>query len=198
MTHGRGSLGVAVVVTMLGLPWAPGLGACSSSDAGSGPIISTGGPEAGGADTSIAPFDAGVGPVQDAQPIVFGDDANGQSVDGAPSSSCPGTAPPATTTGACTIDSTESCPPCASWGFVCAALASPQMQAVSASSFCRATATDGGTLVCCTQPACVVTTLLGGCGDASTQTRYDCSGGAVPTGTCTWLGPSSPDDYCCQ
>jgi hypothetical protein len=199
-TYRRRSLGVALVLAALALPWTPGLGACSSSDSGGGAAGSPRFLEDASAtfDTATVPFDGGSTPTEDALPVIFGDDANGGQADGALSSACSGSTLPATTTGACAIDTSESCPTCASWGFVCSSFASPQMQpGVSPSSFCRATATEAGALVCCTQPACVVTTVAGGC-DASAQTRYDCSGGAVPTGTCQWLGAGAPNDYCCQ
>jgi hypothetical protein len=150
-------------------------------------------------DGSTTGFDVAIPPVgEDAPPSIFGDDANGATVDSAPASSCPGLAVPddATST-ACAIDTSGSCPACASWGFVCPSWAAPVMQGASAGSFCNATVFDGGALICCTQAACVVSIASGGC-DASVATRFDCSGGAVPLGSCEWLGASAPNDYCCQ
>ena len=189
---GRSARRVAAVLVGPFLPWLAWLGACSA-----GSVPSAFVDDASIVGTSTLPGDAG--PIgEDATAIIFGDDANGGNPDAAVSALCPGVAVPedATTT-ACAIDMSAFCPPCASWGFVCAGWASPRMQGASAAAFCRATEIEGGALVCCTQPACVVSTVAGQC-DASSQTRYDCSGGAVPRGTCEWLGAASPNDYCCQ
>ncbi len=208
----RKSLGVTITVLLAALasPWTPGLLGCSSNASTPGPFgfDAAQSPSDDAGAQGIPAADAPSGSFEDVTPIVFGDDAAGQNADGAPTSSCSGSALPTATTTTCAIDTSESCPACASWGFVCGALASPVVQGGSASTFCRATPTDAGALVCCTKPVCVVTTVVvtseedggdgGGAGCASTQTRYECSGGAVPTGTCTWLGANAPNDYCCE
>lgn len=128
----------------------------------------------------------------------FGDDAGGAGIDAAPPASCPGASITAGSSSTqCSVDSTEGCPSCAPWGFACVAGASPELQSGSPSSFCRALQDDAGALICCTQPACIVSTIVGGC-DGGAQKRYDCTGGAVPKGTCTWQGADSPNDYCCE
>ncbi len=169
------------------------IGACSSAIPAGYPSEDAGEDE--DSSSVVAPLDAG-------EDVVFqngfGDDAGPSAIDAAPPPSCPGASVPTTApTTACVVDDTESCPACAPWGFACTGSSGPQMQGVSPASFCRSMAEDGGALICCTQPACVVTTIAGGC-DASAQKRYDCAGGAVPTGTCQWLGSSSPNDYCCD
>jgi len=190
----RRAVGIALLLGAPAVPWLAGLAACSSDDPASG--------YAGDAEaetTSSAVPEGSVFVSEDAPAMIFGDDANPPSDDGGASGLCPGVAlPEDAMSPACAIDTSASCPTCASWGFVCASWASPILQDASAATFCRGIPIDGGgALVCCTQPACVVTTVAGPC-DASTQTRYDCSGGAVPNGACAWLGASAPNDYCCQ
>jgi hypothetical protein len=188
---GRRYVALAGALLAPALPALASLGACSSDTLAGGPSTDA------QAEASSAE-DAVVAPGEDAPPVVFGDDVNAAAPDATPQAACPGSSVPedATST-ACAIDTSGSCPACASWGFVCPSWARPQMQDASAASFCNATEFDGGALICCTEPACVVSTAAGEC-DASSQTRYDCSGGAVPHGACTWLGAASPNDYCCQ
>jgi hypothetical protein len=164
------------------------LGACSSN--GVSPSFSG----EGGTEASSG-MDAGGG--ADASSVAVDDDAGQVTVDSAAPPPCPGSSVPEdATSGACVT--AEGCPSCAPWGFACAGWVSPEMQGASASSFCHASPIEeGGTLICCSQPACVVSTVGGAC-DASVQTRYECNGGAVPTGTCAWLGAAAPNDYCCQ
>jgi hypothetical protein len=177
----------AVTLAMTGLT---GLGACSSNS------VSPSFSGEGGTGASSG-MDAGGG--ADAPSIPVDDDAGEVTIDSAAPPPCPGSSVPGgATSGACVA--AAGCPSCAPWGFACAGWVSPEMQGASASSFCHATPTEegeGGTLICCTQPACVVSTVGGAC-DASVQTRYECNGGAVPTGTCAWLGAAAPNDYCCQ
>ena len=190
MMVGRRAVGLAAVLATGSALSFVGLGACSSDDASQGFSAQETGSDA------ATPFDAPrVVVSEDGTAIIFGDGANVGSFD---ASGCPGAAlPEDAMTTACAIDTSASCPACASWGFVCASGSSPMTQGPSAASFCRTIALDGSALVCCTQPACVVSTTGGSC-DASTETRYECNGGAVPQGTCAWLGPGAPNDYCCQ
>jgi hypothetical protein len=167
------------------------LDACSSNSAAN---FSSDSSEAG-PDAAYS-FDAGTG--NDSPSTVVTNDSGFVPIDAAPPPACPGTSLPAASTGACVLDNSESCPSCAPWGFACAGGAGQTLQVGSASSSCLGSpAEDGGLLVCCTQPTCVVSTSAGPC-DASTQTRYECNGGAVPTGACGWLGSATPNDYCCQ
>jgi hypothetical protein len=165
--------------------------ACSSDDAS----ITFMGEEAG--------VDASLGFGSDGSAPVTGDDSGPPpAIDAAPPPSCPGTALPSQTSTACAIDTSNGCPSCASWGYACPGATSPVFPSANASGLCRATAVDGGadgggSLICCTRPMCVASDLDGGC-DGAAPKRYECSGGAVPTGTCTWSGASSPNDYCCQ
>jgi hypothetical protein len=105
----RRAVGLAVVLASLSAPGVLGLGACSADDAAQG----------------FSPAEAGfdVGTPLEASPItfgdagtavIFGDDANVGAFDGSPSG-CTGTAlaEDATTT-ACAIDTSASCPTCAS------------------------------------------------------------------------------------
>ena len=188
--NGRGQVGVVAVFAALSLlPWTPGLGACSPSNPGPGYSL--------GGDAGEPGFDAAT-PGEDAFSQLPDDDTGAVSMDSAPPPPCPGSpVPDNATTTACVNTSSASCPACASWAFFCSEWASPEVQDASASSFCQATEIEGGALVCCTQPACVVSTTAGAC-DASAQTRFECNGGAVPSGQCEWLGASAPNDYCCQ
>lgn len=165
--------------------------ACSSDDTS----VTFMGDEAG-TDASLGPFGSDSG-----SPAASDDAGPPPVTDAAPPPSCPGTALPSTASTACVIDTSNGCPSCASWGYSCPSATSPAFQTASASGLCRAAVVDagdgGGSLICCTRPMCVASDLDGGCEGGATK-RYECSGGAVPTGTCTWSGPSSPNDYCCQ
>jgi hypothetical protein len=195
-SRGRsGTLRTAEVLALLSLALAmtgmTALGACSSDGASS--FLA----EAGADGSSGSGYDAGAG--DDAPAMIVSDDSGFVALDAAPPPACPGSSVPEdAASGACVLDNSEGCPSCAPWGFACAGGIGPAVQVGSASSFCHAIpADDAGILVCCTHPACIVSTASGPC-DASAQTRYECSGTAVPTGTCDWLGATAPNDYCCQ
>jgi len=185
----RGLEGCALFAAGLAMTGLTALDACSSNGAAN--FSSDAGADA------ASSYDASTS--YDAPSTVVSDDSGFVPLDAAPPPDCPGSSVPEdATTGACVLDNSEACPSCAPWGFACGGGLGPTLQVGSASSFCHASpADDGGLLVCCTQPACVVSTIAGPC-DASAQTRYECNGGAVPAGTCDWLGAATPNDYCCQ